>query len=241
MIGLLGTFVNIVTVIVGSTIGIIFNKAIPKRLTDNLFKALGLVTLFIGISGCLCNANTLVVVISMIIGCLIGELIDLDKRVNQLGEKIESKFDKNNPNSLVAQGFVSACMLFCIGSMTVVGCLQAGLKGDNSILFTKSALDFCSSIILSATMGFGVIFSAAFVLFYQGALTLLAVWVSPFLNETVITNMSCTGYVIIIGLSLTMLGVFKGKITNLVPAMFIPILLYPIGNFIIFYFPFLGN
>lgn len=239
MIGLLGTIVNVATVLLGSAIGIFFNKGIPERLSDTLFKALGLVTIFIGITGCIGGGDTMIVVVSMILGAFIGELADLDKQVNKLGKFLENKFDKNNPNSRVAEGFVSACMLFCIGSMTIVGCLQAGLNGDNSVLFTKSALDLCSSMIFASTMGIGVVFSAVFVLVYQGLLTVLAVWVSPFLSEAVITNMSCVGYVIIIGLALTMLGAVKLKVTNLVPAMFLPIVLCPLGDWIVTVMPFL--
>lgn len=241
MIGLLGTIVNVATVLIGSSVGIFLNKGIPQRLSDTLFKALGLVTIFIGISGCFGGGDTMIAVVSMILGALIGELADLDKQVNKLGKFLENTFDKNNPNSRVAEGFVSACMLFCIGSMTIVGCLQAGLKGNNSILFTKSALDLCSSMIFASTMGIGVVFSAVFVLVYQGLLTVLALWVSPFLSEAVITNMSCVGYIIIIGLGLTMIDAAKIKVTNLVPAMFLPIVLCPLGNWLTTVLPFLAG
>lgn len=241
MIGLLGTIVNVGTVLLGSTVGILLNKGIPERLSETLFKALGLVTMFIGISGCLCGADTLIVVVAMIFGALIGELIDLDKQVNKLGKYLENKFHKSNSNSKIAEGFVSSSILFCVGSMTIVGCLQAGLNGDNSVLFTKSALDLCSSMIFASTMGIGVVFSALFVLAYQGLLTILSVWVSPFLSEAVITNMSCVGYVVIIGLALTMVGAVKLKVTNLVPAMFLPILLCPLGDWLVAIMPFLAT
>jgi hypothetical protein len=240
-LGLLGTAVNVLTVLVGSTVGLLLKKGIPKRLTDTLFKALGLVTIFIGISGCLCGNSVMLVVVAMIIGTLIGELIDLDKQVNRLGKYLENKFDKGNENSQMAEGFVSACMLFCVGSMTIVGCLQAGLKGDNTVLFTKSALDLCSSMIFASTMGMGVLFSAVFVLVYQGLLTVLAVWVSPLLSTAVIAEMSCVGYIIIIGLGLTMIGAFKMKVANMVPAMFLPIALCPLGDWIVNILPFLAG
>ncbi len=240
LLGLLGTGVNVLTVLLGSTIGILVNKGIPKRLTDTLFKALGLVTVFIGVSGCLTGSSVMLVVVAMILGTLIGELVDLDKQINRLGKKLESKFDKGNSNSRMAEGFVSASILFCVGSMTIVGCLQAGLKGDNSVLFTKSALDLCSSMIFASTMGIGVMFSAAFVLVYQGLLTVLAVWISPFLSTAVIDSMSCVGYIVIIALGLTMLGAIKLKVTNLVPAMFLPVVLCPLGDWIVRVLPFLA-
>ncbi len=240
LLGLLGTVVNVFTVLLGSTIGIIVKKGIPQRLTDTLFKALGLVTVFIGITGCLTGSSAMLVVVAMILGTLIGELIDLDKQINRLGKKLESKFDKDNSNSRMAEGFVSASILFCVGSMTIVGCLQAGLNGDNSVLFTKSALDLCSSMIFASTMGFGVMFSAAFVFVYQGILTVLAVWISPFLSTAVIDSMSCVGYIVIIALGLTMLDAIKLKVTNLVPAMFLPIGLCPLGDWIVSVLPFLN-
>lgn len=238
--GLVGTGVNVLTVVLGSTIGMLFKKGIPESLTDNLFKALGLVTVFIGISGCLCGHSVMLVVVAVILGTLIGELCDLDKQVNRLGKFLENKFDKGNENSRMAEGFVTSCMLFCIGSMTIVGCLQAGLKGDNSVLFTKSALDFCSSMIFASTMGMGVLFSAVFVLAYQGLLTVLAVWISPYLSTVVIDEMSCVGYIIIIGLGLTMTGAIKMKITNMAPAMFLPVFLCPLGDWLVRVMPFLG-
>lgn len=240
LLGLLGTGVNVLAVIAGSTIGILVKKGIPERLTDALFKALGLVTVFIGISGCLTGSSTMLVVVSMILGTLVGELADLDRQINRLGKKLESKFDGGNPDSRMAEGFVSASILFCVGSMTIVGCLQAGLKADNSVLFTKSAMDFCSSMIFASTMGIGVLFSAAFVLVYQGLLTVLAVWISPYLSAAVIDSMSCVGYIVIIALGLTMLGTVKLKVTNLVPAMFLPVVLCPLGDWIVSVMPFLN-
>ncbi|MCH5303934.1 MAG: DUF554 domain-containing protein, partial [Ruminococcus sp.] len=217
MFGLLGTFVNVGTVLLGSCIGMLFNKKIPKRLTDSLFKALGLATIFIGVSGCLCGHSTILIIVSLIFGTLIGEIVDLDKGINKFGNFLESKFDKDNPNSRMAEGFVTASILFCIGSMTIVGCLNAGLKGDCTVLFAKSALDLCSSMIFASTMGMGVLFSAAFVLAYQGLLTVIAVWISPYLSSVVIDEMSCVGYIIIIGLGLTMVAQIKIKLTNMVP------------------------
>lgn len=230
MFGLLGTFVNTATVLAGGAIGLIFRKGIPQRMNDSVFKALGLITIFIGISGCLCGENTLVVVVSIILGTVIGELLNLDKHINSVGKFIEKKVSKNGKDSTVAQGFVSSSLLFCVGAMTIVGSLQAGLDGDCSVLFTKSAMDFCSSIIFASTLGMGVLFSAGFVLVYQGAITLLATWVAPLLTNAVVNEMNCVGYIIIIGLALNILGVTKLKVMNMVPAIFLPIVLVPLYN-----------
>lgn len=230
--GLLGTIVNTLTVLLGSSLGLLMKKGIPERFADIIFKALALVTIFIGISGSLVGENTLLAVIAMVLGAFIGELINIDKHINKLGKRLENKFDKGNRNSTFAQGFTSACLLFCVGAMTIVGCLQAGLKGDNTVLFTKSTMDFVSSFIFASTMGFGVVFSSVFVLVYQGLLTLLAGVLSPVLTTSVINEMSCAGYIIIIGLGLNMLNLTKLKIMNFVPAIFLPILLCPVYEWI---------
>lgn len=238
MYGLVGTFVNTATVLLGGAIGLVFKKGIPERVGDSVFKALGLITAFIGISGCLCGENTLIAVIAMIVGTIIGELVDLDKRVNNVGKfierkVIERKVSKGDKNSTVAQGFVSSSLLFCVGAMTIVGSLQAGLEGDCSVLFTKSAMDFCSSIIFASTLGVGVLFSAGFVLVYQGLITLLATWIEPLLTTAVVNEMNCVGYVIIIGLAMIILGITKLKVMNMVPAIFLPIALVPLYDWIV--------
>lgn len=240
MTGLLGTLVNTVTVLIGSCCGLLMKKGIPERISDTIFKGLALVTIFIGVSGSLAGENTLIAVISMVLGALIGELINLDKHINNLGKRLENKFDKGNENSTFAKGFTSSCLLFCVGAMTIVGCLEAGLKGDNTVLFTKSAMDLCSSFIFASTMGLGVAFSAAFVLVYQGLLTLLAGVLSPVLTTGVINEMSCAGYIIIIGLGFNMLGVTNLKIMNFVPAIFLPILLCPLYDRLVTLLPFMA-
>ena len=238
MTGLLGTLVNTCTVIAGALIGMLLKKGIPKRISDTVFYALALVTIYIGISGSLAGKNTLIAVIVMVLGALMGEALDIDKRVNNIGKKLENKFDKGNQSSTFAQGFTSASLLFCVGAMTIVGCLQAGIKGDNTILFTKSAMDFVSSMIFASTMGVGVLFSAIFVLVYQGLITLLAGVISPLLTDAVIAEMSCVGFIIIIGLGLNMLNVTKLKIMNFVPAIFLPILFCPLYDWLASILPF---
>lgn len=232
MFGLVGTIVNSVAVIIGGVLGLVFKKGISEKVKDSVFKAVGLITAYIGISGSLCGKNTLIVVVSMVLGTVIGELIDLDKGVNKIGNVLERKFSKNKEDNNIAQGFVSSSLLFCVGAMTIVGSLQAGLEGDCSVLYIKSAIDFCSSIIFSATFGIGVLFSSIFVLLYQGSITLLSSLLAPFLTTAVVNEMNCVGYIIIIGLSLNIIGVTKLKVMNMVPAVFLPIVLLPLYNWI---------
>ncbi len=161
----------------------------------------------------------------MVLGTLIGEGIDLDLRVNQLGGWIERRFSQKNQKGVsLAEGFVTASLLFCVGAMSIVGALQSGLSGSHEMLYTKSLLDFVSAIIFASTLGAGVLFSALFVLVYQGSITLLAAWVAPLLSDAAVAEMTCVGSVIIIGLGLNMIGVSKLKVMNFVPAIFLPML-----------------
>ncbi len=222
---MLGTIVNTVAVLFGASIGLLIKKGIPKRIGDSLMKALGLRTIYIGISGAFKWENTLVMIISMVLGTLIGEAVDIDKHVNNGVRKIENKFSKGKSENTIAQGFITASLLFCIGSMTIVGAMNAGLLGDNTMLYTKSTLDFCSSIIFGSTLGIGVLFAGGFVLVYQGGLTLLAIAAAPLLSTAVINEMTCVGSLVIIATGLNLLGITKLKLMNYIPAMFLPIVL----------------
>lgn len=226
MIGLLGTFVNMILVISGGTIGLFLGSRFPKKLSDSLMKTLGLCTLLIGISGLSKGENQLITIISMAIGTVIGELLDLDKRLSDLGNSIEKRFKKDADNVTIAEGFVNASLLFCVGAMAIVGSLQSGLIGDNSMIYTKSLLDFTAAIIFASTLGVGVLLSAFPILIYQGGIVLLAHFLAPFLTDIVIGDMTCTGSLIIIGLALNMLGITKLKVMNMVPAIFLPILIH---------------
>lgn len=219
-----GTLVNVVAVIFGSLIGIILKKGIPEKISDSIMKAVGLCVIYIGIDGCLEGKKTLVTIISIALGALIGELLRLDDGINLLGKKIEDKFSKGKETS-IAKGFVSASLLFCVGAMAIVGSLESGISGNHEILFSKSLLDCISSIIFSASMGIGVMFSAVFVFLYQGAITLLAQFIGPYLSSAVIAEMTCSGSILIIAIGLNMLGVTKLKVMNYVPAVFLPVIL----------------
>jgi uncharacterized membrane protein YqgA involved in biofilm formation len=223
---MLGTIVNTIAVIIGASIGLLLKKGIPERLSDTMMKGIGLCTLFLGIKGSLDGQNSLIMIISIVVGALIGEGADLDGKINRLGKWLENKFSsKKGEKVSIAEGFVSASLLFCVGAMTIVGALQSGLQGNHEMLFNKSMLDFVSSIIFASSLGLGVMLSAAFVFVYQGAITLLAQWVAPVLSDVVIAEMNCVGSVIIIGIALNLLGITKLKVMNYVPAIFVPILL----------------
>ena len=221
---MLGTIVNCITIAVGCFLGLVAKGKIPERIGDTIMKGLALCTIYIGISGALEGSDTLQMIISIAIGALIGEIIDIDKWLEKLGEFLESKFNKEGKSGSIAQGFITSSLLFCVGAMAIVGSLESGLKGDNTTLFTKSILDGISSIIFTSTLGIGVIFSIGTVLIYQGGIAICAGMLSNVLSTTVITNMSAVGGLLILGLGLNMLGVTKIKIANMLPAIFIPII-----------------
>lgn len=222
---MIGVLVNTLTVIVGSTIGLLARKLIPKTWTDFIMVGLGLCSIYIGIDGALTGQNTLVTIISMVTGAIIGVAADLDRRLNHFAERLEDRFKKPGETASIAEGFVTASLLFCIGAMTIVGSLQAGLTGDNTMLFTKATLDFVSSVIFAATLGIGVLFAAAFVLVFQGAIVLAAQAAAPYLSDYTVGEMTCVGSLLIIALGLNILGVTKIKVMNFLPAMFVPIIL----------------
>lgn len=215
-----GVLVNTLAVVVGSIFGMLLKKGIPERISKVLMQGIALCTLYIGWSGTLKGKNTLVLIISMVVGIVIGELIDLDCKLNKFSVWLERKFKKDNKIS-IAEGFITASLLFCIGAMTIVGSLQAGLTGNNEMLFTKSVLDLISSFIFASTLGVGVLLSAGFVFVFQGSIVLLAQYIAPILNEVAIGEMTCLGSLIIFALGLNILGITKIKITNFLPAIFI--------------------
>ena len=223
---MIGVLVNTLTVIVGSTIGLLFRKLIPEQWTDFIMKGIALCTLYIGIDGALEGTNTLVTIISIAVGALIGAALNLDEKLNRFASGLENRFKKEGSGGpTIAEGFVTASLLFCIGAMTIVGSLQAGLTGDNTMLYTKATLDFISSLIFAASLGIGVLFAAAFVLVFQGAIVLVAQAVSPFLTDHVVSEMTCAGSILIIALGLNILGVTNLKVMNFLPAIFLPIVL----------------
>ena len=222
---MLGTIVNTIAIIVGALIGIFLKKGLPDQLADALMKGLGLCTLYLGISGSLKGENSLILIISIVIGTLIGESLKLEDKIGSFGNWIEKKFKKDGQTTSIAQGFVTSSLVFCVGAMAIVGSLQSGLQGNYEMLFNKSMLDFVAAIIFASTLGVGVVFAAGFVFVYQGAITLLARWIAPFLSDNTIAEMTCVGSVLIIGLALNMLGITKLKIMNYVPAVFVPIII----------------
>ena len=219
---MLGVLVNVGTVLIGSLVGLFLKRGLPEKVTEALMIGIGLCTVFIGISGALEGENTLVLILSMAIGTVIGTLLDIDKQLNRLAAYVEARFKQKEGQVTVAEGFVTASLLFCVGAMTIVGSLQAGLTGDCEMLFTKATLDLVSSCVLAASLGIGVLLADIFVLVFQGGIVLLAGLVAPFLTDYAIGEMTCAGSVLIIALGLNLIGVTKIKVANYLPVIFIP-------------------
>jgi len=214
-----GAIFNVLTIMAGGFLGLLFKKGIPERFRDILTKGMALCVLYIGISGTLAGKSPLVPVISMALGAIIGELLNLDGNINRLGDWVQNKFKSDG--SPVSRGFVTATLLFAVGSMSIVGSLQGGLLNDHSIIYTKSIIDGVMAIILTAQLGFGVMLSAIPIFIYQGGIALAAGVLAPVLSEVTIAEMSCSGSLLIVALGLNMLGVTNLKVVNYIPAIFI--------------------
>ncbi len=222
---MLGVTINALAIVVGGLLGLLIKKGIPERYSDAIMKGLGLCVLYIAIDGALEGTNVLVLIISVAIGAVIGTLCKLDEGIRALGDKLEQKFKSGEGKSTFAEGFVTASLLFCVGAMAVVGSLDAGLTGDNSTLYTKALLDGIMSIVFASTLGVGVLFSGVLVFIYQGAIALLSSAIQPLLTDYSIAEMTCVGSVLMIAVALNMMNITKIKVMNLVPAVFIPIIL----------------
>ncbi|MGL5353279.1 MAG: DUF554 domain-containing protein [Clostridium sp.] len=225
---MLGTIVNSLAIVIGCLIGLGAKNIISDKIGETIMHGLALCVIYIGISGALKGNDTLLIIISVAVGAFIGELIDFDKKLKNLGNFIEGKVNKNKVNTKskisISEGFVTSSLLFCVGAMAVVGSLESGLQGNHTTLFAKSILDGVSSIIFASTLGIGVMLSAISVFLYQGIITIGAGALAEILNTVVITNMSAVGSILIIGLGFNVLGITKIKVANLLPAVFIPIL-----------------
>lgn len=221
---MLGVIINVITVILGSCVGLLFKKGIPEKVSKAAMTGLGACTLYIGIAGSLCGENVLILIASVVLGVISGTLLDIDGGINKLAKKVETKFKKESGVS-VAEGLVTATLLFCVGSMTITGSIQAGLTGDNSVLITKATLDLVSSMMLASSLGFGVVLSAVSVFVIQGGLVLLAGLISPFMSAGAINEMTCAGSILIIMIGTNLMGITKIKVADFLPAIvFAPVI-----------------
>lgn len=229
---MLGTIVNVATVIAGSSIGLFFKRGIREDIADMMLKGLALCSIFIGITSAMEGKNILITILSIVLGVILGGTLDLDGRFNRFAQGLENKFKRDGEKVSIAEGFITASLVFCVGAMTIVGSLQSGLTGDHTMIYTKATLDFVSSMIYASSLGIGVLFSALFVFLFQGSIVLLAQWIAPLLTEAVIAEMTCAGGLLIFGLGLNMMGLTKLKLMNYLPAIFLPMAIVPVAQFL---------
>ncbi len=231
---MLATIINVALVLIGSAIGLIFKNLISERLMSILTHALALCVLGIGISSMIGTQDMLCVIVCMVVGTVLGDLIDIERRLEGAGDLLRRKLIKGDSSSRFTEGFVTASLLFCVGAMAITGSIEAGLNHNYEIIVSKGVIDGVTSISFAATMGIGVAFSCIPLLVYQGAITLLAGWVGPYLPAAVIAEMSAVGGTLIVAIAINMMGLAKTKIKvgNMLPAIFLPIGYIPLANWL---------
>lgn len=221
-----GVIINALAIFIGGTIGLFVNKGIPLKIEKALMKALALSAIYIGITGMMSGENTIYIILSLVIGAAIGEIIDLDKRIHQMGASLEQRFPSKNGSAPISKGFVMGSLIMAVGAMSIVGPLESGLTGNHTILLTKALMDGVTSVILASSLGVGVIFSGVLVFLYQGAITLFASGLDILLTDVMINDINAVGSILILALGLNILEVAKLKVMNFVPAIAIPLLFF---------------
>lgn len=247
----LGTIVNALAIVGGSILGLIFRGGIPEKYNKTVLQSIGLAVILIGIMNALKAEDILLLIFSLVIGSILGELLKIEDRLENLGNSIENKMDKlekyfkskfkllgklssrmfSNTNDSIAKGFVNASLMYCIGSMAIIGALESGLTNNHQTLFAKSILDGISSIAFTSSLGIGVLFSAIPVFLYQGFITVTASFMKQYLIASVVTEMSAVGGLLIFALGINILQIKKIKVGNMLPAIFIPLIFHMIKSF----------
>lgn len=241
---LLGTLVNAGAIVLGGLVGLLFQGRIGEKYHKLVFDSLSLCVLLIGLLNAFQIKNALLVIFSLVVGSIIGQWLDLESRLEHFSHGIEKRFvksasepsgeheahegHKSHEPGQFSRGFVTTTLVYCIGSMAVVGAFESGLNGSHGTLFAKAALDGMSAVLFASSLGYGVIFSSVPVFIYQGALALSASMLRPFITEVAIADMSAAGGLIIVALGLKMLEIKKMPVANMLPAIFLPLIFYAV-------------
>lgn len=220
---MLGTIVNVFAIILGSILGILIKSRFPERFNKIIFQVIGLFTITLGITMAIKTNNFLIVAFSLIIGSVIGEIIDIEKYLEKLSEKLKNKL--KNSSDKFSEGFITATLIYCIGPMAILGSIEEGLGNAPNLLFAKSVLDGVASIALSSALGIGVMFSAIPLLLYQGGITLFASYVSKYLSDALIIELSAVGGILLLGLGMNIAEIKKFKVVNMLPSLFVVVVL----------------
>jgi uncharacterized membrane protein YqgA involved in biofilm formation len=220
---MLGTIVNSLSILIGGLVGSLFKNKISNAYNETIMKALGLSVILIGLKSALQVNNILLLIICLTLGTLIGEMMKIERCIENIGAFLERRFSKQKG---LANGFVTASLVYCVGAMAIMGSLESGLTNNHSILYAKSLLDGISAIIFSSSLGIGVCFSAISVFIYQGIITLTASLMKQFLIASVVNEMSAIGGLLIVAIGANMLDIKRIKVGNMLPAIFMPLLYY---------------
>ena len=226
--------VNGVAILIGALIGNMLRGGISERFRNVLMQAMALAVMLIGVTGAIKTTDALIVVISLAIGSVIGEGVNIEKRLEGMGDALKSRI--KGAEATFTEGFVSASLIFCVGAMAIVGSLDAGLRGEYSTILTKSLIDGITAAMLASTLGIGVAFSGLAVFLYQGLITLLAGLLQPLLTDAIITEMSAVGGLLIFAIGINMMGMTKVRVGNMLPAIFVPMVYIPVYDWIMMFF-----
>ena len=226
---MLGTIVNTLAIIFASFLGLLLKGGIKEKYSNLVMSALGLSVFYVGASGAItgisdANSEPVLFIISLAIGSIIGEWIDIEAKLQQVGDFLQSKM--NNTRSNISQGFVTASLIFCVGTMAILGSIDSGISGDHTTLYIKSILDGIMSLLLASTLGFGVMLSAISVFIYQGLITMFASTLQPFITADMLREIGIIGGILISGIGINILEIKKIKVGNMLPAILVPIIYY---------------
>ena len=220
---MIGTITNVIAVLLGCLVGLLIHSRLSTRFISIVFQAIGLFTFSLGISMAIKTEHFLILVFSIVIGAVCGEWLDLEKRLNDFGDYVKVKLKSESHQ--FTEGMITAFLLFCVGSMTVLGAIEEGLGGKPNLLIAKSVMDGIAAIALTSSMGIGVMFSVIPLLIYQGGLTLFASFFETILNEAVVLELSAVGGLLLIGLGINILEIKKLKIINMLPSLIVVVIL----------------
>ena len=228
----MGVIINVIAIVLGTMIGLFLKRGMSEKMSSHIMQGLALITFIIGLKGALVDQDMILLIVSISLGGYLGEMMQLEENIRKFAEWVQDKLSKEGAQNQLAEGFVSAVLIFCVGAMAVMGSLEAGLRNNHGILITKALIDGFASIILTTTKGAGVMLSALAILLYEGGMMVLAQFVAPYLSESIVYAMSAVGSLLLVALGLNLLELTKIKVMNFLPAMFLPIVLIPLLSLI---------
>ena len=228
----MGVIINVIAIVIGTMIGLFLKRGMSEKMSSHIMQGLALITFIIGLKGALVDQDMILLIVSISLGGYLGEMMQLEENIRKFAEWVQDKLSKEGAQNQLAEGFVSAVLIFCVGAMAVMGSLEAGLRDNQQILITKAIIDGIASIILTTTKGAGVMLSALAILLYEGGIMVLAQFVAPYLSESIVYSMSAVGSLLLVALGLNLLELTKIKVMNFLPAMFLPIVLIPLFSLI---------